>query len=101
MKKLRIPKVSRTMLWTRGALYVGIAVLQKLYEILTSNAPINWPVTIVALLIAAGLTLRVFLDESVANHKQDQADSAPPDVHAPDEPKLAAYAPITGDSTPA
>ena len=69
-----ISKVSIKMVWIRGALYVGIAVLQRLYEILTSAEPPRWGVTIVALLLSAFLTLRAYLDESSANHKQGQSE---------------------------
>ena len=75
-------KVSRNMVWMRGALYVGIAVLQRLYEILTSAEPPRWDVLTVALLLTAFVTLRAYTDESLANHKQSESEPVSDDSTA-------------------
>lgn len=71
------PKISKREAVTRGALFVGAAMLTDLVPMLATGQPINWALALAKMALAACINMGAFMDQSRSRAKVDAEPSLP------------------------
>lgn len=72
-----MPPISRSRMWLAGCVYVAASMLPTLRESLSGPGPVNWPVVLTDMAIAAAPPLLAYIDGSYQTHKVQKAAGVP------------------------